>query len=122
MNAQRAEIENQLGKHGWHIVVLESHALEWWADEIWRLESAWSPVGAQAYVTFLVDPQSSTFTRNRKKGQYVWAVQASPDIPVDRLIVTGEFTLSLGQGWKERLPEFLEHLDALRNRVSVSAS
>ena len=120
MNAQRAEIESQLGKHGWNIVPVEDYTLEWWADEIWRLESSWSPVGAQAYVSFLVDPQS--FTWKRKKEQDVWAVKASPVIPVGWLTEAGECTLSLGQGWKERLPEFFEHLDTLRNRESVITS
>jgi hypothetical protein len=122
MNAQRAELESQLGRHGWNIVLMEGDTFEWWADEIWRLESTWSPVGARAYVAFLVDPYSTTFTRSRKKGQYVWAVKASPVIPVGHLTEAGEFTLSLGQGWKERLPEFLEHLETLRNRESVRTS
>ncbi len=119
MIAQRAAIESQLAKHGWNMVDVEDHALEWWADEIWLLESAWSPVGAHAYVTFLVDPQSST--RNRKKGQDVWAVKASPVRPVDWLTAAGEYTLSIGQGWKEELPDFFGHLAVLRSQGSVSA-
>jgi hypothetical protein len=82
MKAQRVEIESLLAEHGWNIAGVEDQALEWWADEIWVLESAWSPVGAQAYVTFLVDPQSPP---NRKKGQDVWAVKASAVRPVDWL-------------------------------------
>lgn len=114
MKAQRAEIQSQLGKRGWNIVGVEDQSLEWWADEIWRLESAWSPVGARAYVTFLVDPQSSA--RNRKKGQDVWAVKVSPVRPGDWLKGVGEFTLSLGRGWEESLPDFFEHLAILRGR------
>jgi hypothetical protein len=119
MKAQRVEIESQLAKHGWNIVDVDDQTLEWWADEIWRLESAWSPAGAQAYITFLVDPQSST--RNRKKGQDVWAVKASPVRPVDWLNGVGEFTLGLGQGWKEELPGFFQHLIILRNQENLSA-
>jgi hypothetical protein len=33
-----------------------------------------------------------------------------------RLQVEGEFTLSLGQGWKKRLPTFFDHLSALRSK------
>ncbi len=87
--------------------------LEWWADEIWLLESSWSPVGARAYVTFLVDPMATT--ADRKKGQDVWAVMASPARPADRMWVADEFTLSLGRGWKERLPDFWNHLSKLRS-------
>jgi hypothetical protein len=72
-------------------------------------------VGSQAYVTFLVDPQ---FEGSRTKGEAVWAVMASPAKPMSRLQVEGEFTLSLGQGWKDRLPAFFEHLAALRKQRS----
>ena len=117
MKAQKAEIQSQLSKRGWNIVEVEDDGLEWWADEVWRLESAWSPVGAHAYVTFLIDPQSSA--RNRKKGQDVWAVKASPVRPVDWLKGVGEFTLSLGQGWKVELPDFFEHLATLRGQETA---
>lgn len=100
----------QLPEHGWRVAAVEEE-LEWWADEMWLLESVWSPVGGHAYVTFMVDPM---FGVDRKKGQGVWAVMASPDRPGGRLNVEGEFTLSLGQGWKGRLPEFFGHLSALR--------
>ena len=119
MEAQRAEIQSQLAKHGWNIVDVEDQALEWWGDEIWLLESVWSPVGVHAYVTFLIDPQSPA--RNRKKGQGVWAAKASAVRPVEWLTGAGEYTLSLGQGWEEELPGFFEYLAMLRNQESVSA-
>ncbi len=103
----------QLPEHGWRVTGVEEE-LEWWADEMWLLESVWSPIGCRAYATFLVDPQ---FEGVRKKGEAVWAVMASPGRPEGWLRVEGEFTLSLGQGWKERLPAFFEHLSALRGRV-----
>lgn len=112
MNAQRNELLAQLPAHGWDVVTTEDAMLEWWADEIWLLESSWSPVGARAYVTFLVDPMAPV---ERKKGQHVWAVMASPARPADRMGVAGEFTLSLGRGWKGRLPDFWDHLSKLRS-------
>lgn len=114
MKAQRAEIESRLAKHGWNLVEVEDEALAWWADEIWRLESAWSPVGARAYVTFLIDPQS--LSRERKKWQGVWAVKASPERPVDWLTGAGEYTLSLGRGWEGKLAAFFEHLALMRGQ------
>ena len=119
METQRAEIQRRLAIQGWSIVEVEDQALEWWGDEIWLLESVWSPVGAHAYVTFLIDPQSST--RNRRKGQGVWAVKASAVRPVDWLTGAGEYTLSLGQGWEEESPGFFEHLARLRNQESAGA-
>ena len=103
---------NQLPEHGWRVAEV-GEELEWWADEMWVLESVWTPAGGRAYVTFMVDPQ---FDGVRKKGEAVWAVMASPGRPDSRLNVEGEFTLSLGRGWKRRLPEFFEHLSALRGQ------
>ncbi len=118
MQAQRQELFNQLPAHGWRVANQEEE-LEWWADEMWRLETLWSPVGSVAYVTFLVDPMSEG---DRKQGEDVWAVMASPAKPTGRLQVEGEFTLSLGQGWKERLPDFFAHLSTLRSQSKASSA
>jgi len=118
MQAQREELLNQLTVHGWRIACQEEE-LEWWADEMWRIESLWSPVGSLAYVTFLVDPQSH---HERKGGEDVWAVIASITRPVNRLNVEGEFTMSLGRGWKQELPAFFEHLAFLRSQQGEANS
>lgn len=114
MEAQRAEILNQLPRHGWRIMPIEAHELEWWADEMWILESTWSPVESRAYLTFLVDPQIP-HSQTRKKGEAVWAVMASPVKPGHLQPSDESFTLSLGQGWGKRLPDLFEHLGRLRN-------
>lgn len=109
MNAQRDEILDQLRKHGWDAVPLEKYDCEWWADEMWLLSSQWSPVGSMAYLTFVVDPMYAT--PDRKKGQGVWAALVSSGKPLNQ---HSGFEVSLNQGWKERLPELLEHLSDLR--------
>ena len=117
MQTQRTELLNRLPEHGWRVAG-EEEDLEWWADEMWLLESVWSPVGSRAYVSLLVDPMAGP---NRRKGEAVWAVTASLTKPIGRLSAEGEFALSFGQGWEERLPEFFEHLSALRSQ-STGAS
>lgn len=112
MQTQRTELFDLLPERGWRVASVEEN-LEWWADEMWLLESVWSPVGSRAYITFLVDPQ---FDGDRKKGQAVWAVMTSPAKPYNRLSAADEFTLNLGQGWKKELPAFFEHLSMLRNQ------
>ncbi|MCM3869833.1 MAG: hypothetical protein ND895_03900 [Pyrinomonadaceae bacterium] len=112
MQAQRQELLIQLPEHGWRVANQEGE-LEWWVDEMWQLESLWSPVGSLTYVTFLVNPISDGA---RKKGEDVWAVMASPVKPMSRLEVEREFTLSLGPNWKKRLPDFFAHLAALRSQ------
>ena len=118
MQTQRTELLNRLPEHGWR-AASEEEDLEWWADEMWVLESVWSPVGSRAYITLLVDPMVGP---NRKKGEAVWGVVASLRKPISRLSAEGEFMLSFGQGWKERLPEFFEHLSALRSQSKEAIS
>ena len=110
MEAQRTELLKVLPEYGWRVAVLEQN-LEWWADEMWQLQSVWSPIHSHAYLTFLVDPMSGD---DRKKGDGVWAVMASPAKPDSWTHVEGGFTLTLGRRWKDRLPDLLDHLSKLR--------
>ena len=116
MQTQRAELLALLPDHGWRLARIEEN-LEWWADEKWLLESAWSPVGSRVYVTFLVDPQ---FEGNRKKGEGVWAVMASPFKPASSFQGEHEYTFSLGQGWRDHVPAFFAFIAIFRgvNRES----
>jgi hypothetical protein len=118
MQTQRTELLDRLPEHGWRVAEEEEN-LEWWADEMWLLESVWSPVGSRAYVTLLVDPMVGP---NRRKGEAVWAVTVSQAKPTSRLSAEGGFTLSFGQGWKQRLPEFFEHLSAFRSQSTEARS
>ena len=115
MQAQKAELFEQLSAHGWSFVEVEDWQLDWWADEIWLLESTWSPLGSRAYLTFLVDPMVEDW-QHRKKGESVCAVQVSPMKPENRTSPTGSFSISLNQGWQKELPAFLKHLSLLREK------
>jgi hypothetical protein len=110
MQTQRTVLLTVLPEHGWRVARTEEN-LEWWADEMWLLESTWSPVGSRAYITFLVDPQ---FDGSRRKGEAVWAVMASLYKPTSNLQEEHEFTFSLGQGWKDQLPALLAFIGCLR--------
>lgn len=81
MKTQRAELLSQLAEHGWCLVSEETDP-EWWADEMRKLESSWSPVGSRAYISLMVDPVAD---QGRKKGEAIWAMIASPTKAVDRL-------------------------------------
>ena len=117
--AQRKEIAELLAKNGWQIVDVEDSSLEWWADEIWLIESVWVPRGFRLYLTFLVDPAVVT---QRAKGQHVWAVRASMGRPYDRHSAEGEPLMSLEQGWRSEVAEFLAGIAELRQRAKVAAS
>ena len=68
----------------------------------------------RVYLTFLVDPDTNI--QGRKKGEGVWAVKASLTRPKQWTSEEGEISLTLGHGWQERLPGFLEQVAALRNQ------
>ncbi len=103
MEFQRQTIREKIIENGWKITELEKYELDWWASEIWRLESVWSPIGKTAFVTFLLEPENM---------EYVWDIMASREKPVSRF---GNFTLSLKR-WGKELPEFMKFLSDIRNQ------
>lgn len=112
MLTQRTELAERLPRNGWRILSVEDSALEWWADEIWLIESSWSPQGFRLYLTFLVDPMADA---QRTKGQSVWAVGTSSERPHDRGSAGGKPLLSLGHNWQAHLAEFLAGLSELQD-------
>lgn len=112
MITQRTELLKQLPLNGWQVLSVEDSSLEWWADEIWLIESLWSPKGLSLYLTFLVNPMADS---QRAKGQEVWAVGTSIGRPHDRFSAEGKPLLSLGHGWRSQLAEFFVGISELRN-------
>jgi hypothetical protein len=89
MKTQQHQLEALLPTEGWVLFQREQPS-DWWLDQLWTLESSWSPVGLRAYLSFLVDPQASF---DRPKGESVWAVavterrparlpDAIPEVPI----------------------------------------
>ena len=57
MRSQQRQIEELLAGEGWRVAERASQP-DWWLDEVWIIESEWSPVGDRAYVSFLVHPMA----------------------------------------------------------------
>ena len=112
MTPQQTELLDRLSEAGWELAGTEDLD-QWWADEVWRMRSVWSPQSAQFFLTFLVDPQLHLH-RKRKPGEGVWAVLASASLPMQWQGSAGEFTFSLGHGWAERLQDFVSTVSAFR--------
>src|SRR4051794_17939303 len=113
MTPQQTAILGRFSEAGWELAGRE-HVDQWWADEVWRMQSVWSPRTAQFHLTFLVDPQLDLH-RKRKPGEGVWAVLASASLPTRWQGSAGEFTFSLGQGWAERLQDFVSTVSVFRH-------
>ena len=114
MVTQRAVLLEHLPRFGWELVAVQDADLDWWADEVWVLESSWSPAGCRVYLTFLIDLMAD---RERKKGQQVWAVGASFEWPTDPGLIKDRPMLYLGHHWREQLPGFLNELSELRHQL-----
>jgi hypothetical protein len=103
---QTDAIRRSLSSHGWSVVEVEHpYEDEWWAAEIWQIQSEWSPQGVRAYLTFLVDPMGG---RND-----VWAVCASRQRPTQQSI-NDKPTMRLMNVWQQELPLFVNGLSQFR--------
>ena len=120
MVTQRDKLFELLPRYGWEVINVEAHlrnsrGLDWFIDELWEVESVWSPKGLKVWVTFVVDPQAPNLNE-RKKGQGVWAVKAGLQKPTGWGIENDEVALTLNAGWEKRLSEFFSGLSYLRKQ------
>lgn len=107
MEFQRQIIREMLIENGWKITELEGGELDWWASEMWRIESVWSPIGATAYVTFLFEPMDA---------KEVWDIAASSEKLEHRNGGANCFYLNIkSSGWKKNLPQFIKSISEFRN-------
>ena len=113
MSTQQQEFLDALAQAGWELAATEQ-LHEWWADDIWCMRSVWSPQGQQFFLTFLVDPQLDLH-RQRKKGEGVWAVSASADLPPSRMQAEAQLLFSLGHGWADRMSSFISGVSRFRH-------
>ena len=93
---QRNEIEADLPETGWRLAERRIPG-EWWVDELWTLESVWSPQGRRAYMVFLVDPQ---WDKPRRFGEAVWAVAVAKTQPENPMDLASNRTVPIRPRWE----------------------
>ena len=106
MDFQQNELKRILPQKGWAIDILDNYDFQGWARDVWHVRSVWSPVGASAYIAFLLDPMDI-----RSERASTWAISVYAEPPLSG--VEDVFCLSLSH-WKKQLPQFLQSLEALR--------
>lgn len=111
MEFQKQTILEKITEIGWKVTELEKYKLDWWANEMWLLESVWTPIGKTAFVTFLLEPENM---------RYIWSILATEEKPVNWCGNPKSFSLSL-KGWEKELPEFIKFLSEIRNQQSQNA-
>lgn len=108
IEAVTGRMEPLLADAGWRVVEKEtdSRGME---DEVWRLESTWSPQGAPAYLSFVIDLYPGTLKRG------IWMVRASRVHPGRRRSDQGDdSTFYLEKGWIGRCRNFVQGLSRFR--------
>ena len=100
-----ADLVRKLADRGWEVTQHDRDDVEWWADEIWTVESVWAPQGFTVFVTWLIDPMDNVT---------VWGVGASIERPTGRLEASAAACMSINR-WPRDVPDFLTALDALRD-------
>jgi hypothetical protein len=105
-------------RSGWERAQIHVEDLGWWADEIWELRSVWSPVGARAFIAFLVDPM---WDGVRLKGQGVWAAGHSLVFPRSRTEAESGGTLRVRASANE-MGAFIDAINASRVQVPVDGA
>jgi hypothetical protein len=78
-----------------------------WFDEIWVLESRWSPHGFTLFLTFFVDPQPGN-------PNPFWLIGTSFELPKSSSEAQGEPSLKVTPNWRNDLAPFVASLNALR--------
>lgn len=101
------QIEQELITHNWEVVEIDSSSA-WWDDEHWKVVFLYNP-SIQFYLSFIVDPQ---FEGPRKKGQGIYEIVASKEIPenwndYDRITSIG----MTRQKFNEKLKRFITDLE-----------
>ena len=106
VKTQADTLRKALAARGWSVRGVERpFEDEWWAAEVWEIESEWSPRGSRAWLTFLVDPLGGP--------EDIWAVWASPARPARAEAGTGPL-LRLRNVWRQGLPGFVQALHRFR--------
>ncbi len=103
---------------GWGVARAYTEDLDWWADEIWELNSRWPPEGTVAFITFLVDP---FWERPREKGQHVWAAGCSALLPTTRSEAERGGVLRWRSSRAE-LESFVARLNRFRGAVPIDGA
>jgi hypothetical protein len=108
MEAQRNELIKLAEANGWKVTELDNYDFQRWSMETWLLESLWSPIGATAYVSFLINEECIS------SNLFAWAIEVSGEKPVWGKERT-RFIVSLTQ-WKNKKNDFLSFLSEVRNK------
>ena len=113
IQAVAQHLEALLAGAGWRVQSKEvdEQRIE---DEVWCIESTWSPQGATAYLTFIID-RHPPVGRGKAGRAGIWRVRASRNHPERHRSDQGDdVNFYLEKHWIETCPEFVKNLSRYR--------
>src|SRR5262245_16528941 len=113
MRTQADQLTDRLTREGWRVIERET-GQDWWLDELWIIESVWSPAGQRLWITFLVDPMHDGL---RRKGEHVWAVGVTKSAPRNASQVKTT-AVPIRNGWESSLEELLGQIRRFRGEAT----
>jgi hypothetical protein len=112
ISAHQSALRSALTERGWGIVAVESPG-DWWCHERWRLRSMWAPREREAFISFLVEPQSEMSELHSGNAR-VWAAAASA-APLSRWQdAPAQGMVTFARKWEAEVPKLVEYLATLR--------
>lgn len=102
-------LKNRVVQDGWHVENIEIPSDHWWAYEIWKITSVWSPVGKTAFLVLAFDPMPDDEKPNEEN---VTSIILSSELP--RAWNDG-LTIYIKPKWERGLIEFFEALPKFRD-------
>jgi hypothetical protein len=117
IEAVARRLEELLPDAGWRVAEKEvdSHRVE---DEIWCIESVWSPQGFVAYLRFVLYPHPGVPSCGKMRKRGIWMVKASRVHPEHSGSVTNsgdDLIFDMKKHWAERLRDFVKSLNRFRS-------
>ncbi len=107
-----AYLSDALTTEGWTIEQAELESYCWWAKEIWRLKSTWSPFGKTIYLSLIMDP-SGDFDIHNPPDSSVWDIGLSHDIP-EHNRDPKMHTFQILRRIKDKIPQVVATANAMR--------
>ena len=112
MPTYKEQLYASLLERGWEQIEVDEEGVDWWADEHWRIRSIRNRWGLELILTFLVDPM---WDGPRRKGQGIWAIVATEQLPRERPDADKAIGLCLyKRRFDAELAEFMNVLDTYR--------
>lgn len=105
-------LKYKLEDSGWKISTAELPSNGWWALEIWRLESIWSPSGKNIYLSLMLDPHGE-FDPNNPTDTDVWSIKLTHSFPTGWLN-ENKYDFNVKRNFAKRIDEIAETANKMR--------